>query len=80
MKSVSTTKKSTTTFGRNIMSLDKAIQHGKEHRKPYRKSNKHDATCRPHGGCSYCRNNRLHSHNRRKQIAEDEINLFLKDS
>ena len=58
------------------MSLDKAIQHGKEHRKHYRKSKRLDVTCRPHGGCIYCRNNRLYSHNRRKQIAEDELASF----
>ena len=42
------------------MSLDKAIQHGKEHRKPYYKSGRFDKSCRPHGGCPWCRRNRLH--------------------
>ena len=40
------------------MSLDKAIQHGKEHRKPYRGSKAIDATCRNHGGCPWCEENR----------------------
>lgn len=52
------------------MSLDKAIHHGKEYRKPYYKSGKHDPTCRPHGGCSYCYNNRMHKHKRREPIKE----------
>ena len=32
------------------MSLDKAIEHGKEHRKPYRGAKAVDKTCRNHGG------------------------------
>ena len=56
------------------MSLDKAIQHGKEHRKGYAergKPGRFDATCRPHGGgkasmvCTYCERNRLFRHLRR---------------
>lgn len=40
------------------MSLDKAIEHGKEHSKPYRGSKAVDRTCRNHGGCEWCRENR----------------------
>jgi hypothetical protein len=58
------------------MSLDKAILHGKEKRKPYYKSGKFDPTCRPHGGCPYCRKNRLHKHKRR-QPAPDGNGLVL---
>jgi hypothetical protein len=43
------------------MSLDKAIASGKEHRKQYRKAKAIDKTCRNHGSCPYCKNNRLHS-------------------
>lgn len=42
------------------MSLDKAIQHGKERRKPYRRAKAVDPTCRNHGDCWYCRENRLY--------------------
>lgn len=42
------------------MSLDKAIIHGKEKRKPYRGSKAIDCTCRNHGSCKWCRDNRLH--------------------
>ena len=42
------------------MSLDKAIKHGKEKRKPYRKAKAVDATCRNHGSCPWCKENRLH--------------------
>ena len=40
------------------MSLEKAIKHGKEHRKPYRGSKAFDCSCRNHGSCSYCESNR----------------------
>lgn len=43
------------------MSLNKAIATGKEHRKPYKGSKAADKTCRNHGSCSYCSNNRLYS-------------------
>ena len=42
------------------MSLDKAIEHGKEKRKPYRGSKKIDGTCRNHGSCKWCERNRTH--------------------
>ena len=42
------------------MSLDKAIEHGKEHRKPFRGSKAIDPSCRNHGGCPWCEGNRLH--------------------
>ena len=42
------------------MSLDKAIEHGKEKRKPYRGSKAIDHTCRNHGGCPWCEGNRTH--------------------
>ena len=37
------------------MSLDKAIKHGKEHRKPYRGAKAVDKSCRNHGNCPWCR-------------------------
>ena len=42
------------------MSLEKAIEHGKEHRKPYYGAKACDKSCRPHGGCPWCLNNRMH--------------------
>lgn len=48
------------------MSLDKAIAHGKEKRKPYRGSKAVDCSCRNHGSCSYCRNGRLHKYRRQR--------------
>ena len=46
--------------GGKEMSLDKAIKHGKEHRKPYRGSKAIDKTCQNHGGCPWCEENRKH--------------------
>lgn len=40
------------------MSLDKAIEHGQEHRKPYYRRDRFDRTCRPHGGCPWCERDR----------------------
>jgi hypothetical protein len=53
------------------MSLDKAIKHGKEHRKPYRRSKVFDRHCRNHGNCKYCQQNRLISTLRRKLSTYD---------
>lgn len=36
------------------MSLDKAIEHGKEHRKPYHGAKAVDKSCRNHGNCPHC--------------------------
>lgn len=43
------------------MSLEKAIKHGKEHRKRYYNSGSFDYSCRPGGGCPYCEQNRKFS-------------------
>lgn len=42
------------------MSLDKGIMHNKEHRKEYHGTKVFDKTCRNHGSCSWCTENRLH--------------------
>ena len=54
------------------MSLDKAIAHGKEHRKPYRGAKAIDKTFRNHGGCVLCKENRLHKHKKREKVEEKE--------
>lgn len=40
------------------MSLDKAIEHGKEKRKEYIGSKAIDKSCRNHGSCPWCERNR----------------------
>ena len=49
------------------MSLDKAIEHGKEKRKPYYGAKAIDCTCRNHGSCAWCMSNRLY-----QQLKMDE--------
>lgn len=42
------------------MSFDKDYPNRKDIRKKYRKSKRFDRSCRNHGNCPYCRENRLH--------------------
>lgn len=49
------------------MSLDKAIEHGKEKRKPYYGSKSIDPSCRNHGTCEWCKGSRLYSSRRREE-------------
>lgn len=56
------------------MSLDKAIEHGKEHRKQYGTQGDYgksvDKHCRNHGDCPYCKGNRLYSTKKREEKAD----------
>lgn len=56
------------------MSLDKAIEHGKEKRKQYQGCKAIDPTCRNHGGCKWCENGRLHKFKKDMPIEESEHN------
>ena len=53
------------------MSLDKAIEHNKEPRKPYRGSKAIDKTCRNHGSCPWCQRNRKYKENKREKIRDE---------
>lgn len=53
------------------MSLNKSIQSGKEHRKPYRGAKAIDSTCRNHGSCKWCKENRTHK-NDKWELSIDE--------
>jgi len=53
------------------MSLDNAIAHGKEKRKPYRGRKSVDVSCRSHGGCPDCKNIRKYKNERRKPLMQD---------
>ena len=54
------------------MSLDKAIKHGKEHRKPYTGSKSIDRTCRNNQGCHWCEENRKHKFRDKHPREKDE--------
>ena len=63
------------------MSLNKAIESGKEHRIQYGEkgtsyAKKVDPTCRNHGTCVYCLNQRLHKQKRAKEEAENKIKEY----
>lgn len=54
------------------MSLDKAIEHGKEHRKPYRGAKAYFRSCRNHGGCPWCERNRKHKFRDKRPPMDEE--------
>lgn len=58
------------------MALDKAIQNGKEHRKPYYGSKSFDRTCRNHGGCPWCEENRKYKYIKKKQKTDLQLKEF----
>ena len=58
------------------MGLEKAIAHGKEHRKPYRDSRAVSGECRNHGGCDCCLSNRMHSFEKQKQAAIQKLKEY----
>lgn len=55
------------------MSLDKAIKSGKEHRKKYYGAKAIDKTCRNHGSCPVCRENRLHKYEKQEQEIKSKL-------
>lgn len=55
------------------MALDKAIEHKKEHRKPYKLCKQIDPSCRNHGGCLWCEGNRKYAY--KKNIQKMEFRL-----
>lgn len=57
------------------MSLNKAIEHHKEHRKPYKGAKAIDKHCRNNGNCDWCKGNRTYSNKKRKQKYNDELIL-----
>lgn len=55
------------------MAMTKAIQSGKEHRKPYRGSKAVDRMCRNHGGCMWCYCNRTYKYQKKMEKMMDEM-------
>ncbi len=58
------------------MPLYKAIEHGKEHRKPYTGAKAIDCSCRNHGTCVWCESNRLYKNNKRKDKMNEKIKEY----
>lgn len=57
--------------------LYKAIASGKEHRKPYYGTKVFDRSCRCHGGCEWCLENRQHKNIIKIQAMEDQKKEYL---
>ena len=55
------------------MSLDKAIEHGKEKRKPYTGAKAVDCTCRNHGSCEWCKTNRPYQYLRADEASRQAM-------
>ena len=58
--------------------LDKAIKNGREHRKQYFDSRAIDYSCRNHGECPYCRNNRLYNRKKVEEKFKKDLTDFKK--
>lgn len=58
------------------MSLDKEIDSGKEHRKQYHEAKFIDMTCRNHGSCEWCKNDRMYNRIRKEVVKEQELNEY----
>lgn len=59
------------------MSLDKAVEHHKEHRKPYYGAKAVDPACRNHGDDDWSLNNRLHQRRKVEQEADSKIKDWI---
>lgn len=62
------------------MSLDKAIKYNKEKRKEYKGAKAVDISCRNHGSCPWCIQNRLFKSKRRELIVDEDWELEIWDS
>lgn len=60
------------------MGLDKAIAHGKEHRKSYRKAKSVSVDCRNHGACPYCRHTRTYHKRKTEEHSLRDISDYKK--
>ena len=63
------------------MSLEKAIEHNKERRKPFSKETGTyakfiDCTCRNHGSCYWCLSNRTYKNQKRELSSEEQLEEF----
>lgn len=56
--------------------LNKAIQNGKERRKPYQGAKSISCSCRNHGGCPYCESNRKYNNAKKLDTAKQKEKDF----
>lgn len=55
------------------MGLEKAIEHNKEHRKPYRGAKAIAKSCRNHGSDDWSKGNRTYKNEEKKRLAKKNI-------
>lgn len=63
--------------GGDTVSLDKAIEYGKEHRKRYYGNKAWDRSCRNHGGCSWCEAGRQHANVKARMKADASYDEYI---
>lgn len=61
------------------MSLDKAIEYGKEKRKPYKGAKAIACSCRNHGSCEWCKSNRLYQQLRMDEASRQALEEMKDD-
>ena len=62
------------------MTLNKAIEHGKEHRKQYTGGKAVSKRCRNHGGCEWCEENRKYSRTKREMASDQDMQEFMEEN
>lgn len=60
------------------MSLDKAIKYKKERRKPYTGGKAIARSCRNHGSCDWCRENRLYRNMIQQDMMDSKLDEYEK--
>lgn len=55
------------------MSFEKDYPNRKDWRKPYRRAAKYFKSCRPHGSCSFCVDNRLYQDRKQRLITNEKL-------
>ena len=61
------------------MTLNKAIEYGKERREQYRKSKQFDSTCRNRGSCPWCYRNRTIRWRSKRKVADEAIRKYYEE-
>lgn len=49
-------------------------------KRAYSGSKRFDTSCRCHGSCEYCRNNRLHSTQQRRSMANEQLREYRREN
>ena len=62
------------------MSLDKAIVHGKEHRKSYTGAKKYSRECCNHGSCLWCQSNRRYNEFKEKEKYKYDMQEYKRNN